>query len=127
MFYLTSNCVVSSVGNPDCRVHAIALQDNLVYMCACVSRCTISEKEKKSNSRYVRCRQFKLSVKIFLAFLSHHRIELELLIRKNYFLALANTFFWSKIRNTRELSFFEKNAFFLEMCKVFYFILFSCF
>jgi hypothetical protein len=36
------------------------------------------------------------SKKFFSAFFLHHRIELELLITKNYFLALANTSFRSK-------------------------------
>ncbi len=36
------------------------------------------------------------SKKNFFVFVLHHRIELELLITKNCFFALTNTFFWSK-------------------------------
>ncbi len=50
---MTSNCVLSSVGNPDRRMHAIVLQDNSVNMCVHVFLDAQYRKKKKSNWRHV--------------------------------------------------------------------------
>ena len=42
IFYLSLSSVVSSVENPDNSMHAIALQDNLVYVCVHVYVCVVS-------------------------------------------------------------------------------------
>jgi hypothetical protein len=36
VFFLTSNCVVSSIGNPDSSMHATTLRDNFFSLCACI-------------------------------------------------------------------------------------------
>lgn len=55
MFYPSSNCVISSVGNPESSMHTIALQDNLFYMYACVSPMHDIRKgeENKRKARYI--------------------------------------------------------------------------
>ncbi len=50
----------------------------------------------KCLAHFIRCRQFEFQVKIFFRVFLHHLIEIELLITKIYFLALANIFFRSK-------------------------------
>ncbi len=75
----------------------------------------------------VRCRQFKLQVKLFFAFFSHRSVECERLIAKNWFLASANAFFRSKNgKNLKGLVFFKKHNFF-KMCKIFHFFLLTSF
>ncbi len=85
----------------------------------------VGKKEKVSR---VRCRQCKISVKIFLLLiLLHHLIECELLITKNNFLPYTNIFFRStNTKNSKDIRFFKKHIF-SKTCHIFCFLLFLCF
>ena len=68
--------------------------------------------ESCNNYWKLRCRQCEFWVKFFLRFFLHHLIERELLITKNYLLALANTSFRSKnTKYSKDSDFFEKHIF----------------
>jgi hypothetical protein len=77
---------------------------------------------------FLRCRQCKISVKIFLLLiLLHHLIECELLTTKNNFLPYTNIFFRStNTKNSKDIRFFKKHIF-SKTCHIFCFLLFLCF